>query len=158
MKLCKYIWEPTSYESPHLQSHIQVVPILSSLYPSRIFPFLPSPVHLTRVSFYFFPSFLAIFILMSSNNNNITWNRNPFPPASLPFLSCCHRTTTNQSGAVMINTFRLFILILGCIYTSYSGKFLLGRYCIVMNVPIFLEDSANKSLQKLSSHLSARFN
>ena len=62
------LWEPTSQESPHLQ-HLtfKTVPVLPSLDPSLIFPFLllPSPVHSTGFSFL----------------------------NSLPFLSCCHRTT-----------------------------------------------------------------
>ena len=43
-----------------------------------LFPFhlLPSPVHPTGFSFWFFPGFLAMFTLMSSNNNNLRkeWN------------------------------------------------------------------------------------
>ena len=59
--------------------------------PSLAFPFhlLPSPVHPTGSSFCFFPGFLAIFILLPSNNKNIP----DFPSvcylASLLFLSCC---------------------------------------------------------------------
>ena len=43
------------------------------LTPSRIFHFnlLPFPVHPTGFSFYIFPGFLVIFILLSSNNNKI---------------------------------------------------------------------------------------
>ena len=42
--------------------------------PSLIFPLhlLPSPVHLTGFSFCFYPGFLAIFILLSSNSNIAT--------------------------------------------------------------------------------------
>ena len=48
------------------------VPVLPSLDPSHMFPFhlLPSPDHPTGFSFYFLSRFLAIFILLSSNNNN----------------------------------------------------------------------------------------
>ena len=63
------LWEPTSKGSPHLQTQIQVVPILSYLYNS-LNSFSPSPVHLTGFPFCFFPDFLAIFTLSSSNNNN----------------------------------------------------------------------------------------
>ena len=50
----------------------KMVPVLPSLVPSVIFPFhlLLSPVHPTGFSFCFFPGFLAIFSLLSSNNNN----------------------------------------------------------------------------------------
>jgi len=55
--------------------------------------------HPTGFSFYFFPGFLAIFILLSSNNNNTLPD---FPStsslASLPFIPCCHRTTTLVSN------------------------------------------------------------
>ena len=55
--------------SPRLQTLIQVVSVLSSLYPSHIF-FLTVlfPVPPNGFSFCFFPGFLAIFI--SSSNNN----------------------------------------------------------------------------------------
>ena len=51
----------------------KTVPVLPSVNPSLIFPFhlLPSLVHPIGFSFYSFPGFLAIFILLSSNNNNI---------------------------------------------------------------------------------------
>jgi len=51
----------------------KTIPVLPSLDPSLIFPFhlLPSPVHPTGFSFCFFPAFVAIFILLSSNNSNI---------------------------------------------------------------------------------------
>ena len=51
-----------------------MVPVLSSLDPSLIFPFhlLPSPVYPTGYSFCFFPGLLPIYILLSSNNNNKT--------------------------------------------------------------------------------------
>ena len=62
--------EPTSQESPHLQTQLQAIPVLSSLYPFLInFSSLPSPVHSTGFSLCFFPGFLAIFALMSSKNN-----------------------------------------------------------------------------------------
>ena len=38
---------------------------------------LPSPVHPIGFSFCFFPGFLAIFTLLSSNNNNNTFRRTP---------------------------------------------------------------------------------
>ena len=49
----------------------KTVPVLPSLDPSLIFPFylIPSPVDLTGFSFCFFPGFLAIYILLSANNN-----------------------------------------------------------------------------------------
>ena len=57
----------------HLTSKLnsKKVPVLSSLDPFLIFPFhlLPSPVHPTEFSFCFFPDFLSIVILLSSNNN-----------------------------------------------------------------------------------------
>ena len=57
--------------SPHLQTQLQVVPVLSSLYPSLIsFSSLTFPAHPTGFSICFFPGFLAIFTLLSSNNNN----------------------------------------------------------------------------------------
>ena len=47
---------------------------LSSIKPSLIFHFhqLPSPVHTTGFFFYIFPNFLAMFILLSSNNNYLS--------------------------------------------------------------------------------------
>ena len=50
----------------------KTVPVLPSLDPSLIFPFhlSTSPVHPIGFSFHFFPVFLVIFILLSSNNNN----------------------------------------------------------------------------------------
>ena len=41
------------------------VPVLFSLHPSLTFPFhiLPSPVHPTEFTFWFFPGFFAIFFL-----------------------------------------------------------------------------------------------
>ena len=72
-----------------------------------LFPFhlLPSSVHPTRFSFWFFSGFLAIFSLLSSNNSNALPD---FPSvsslASLPYLPCCHRTTTQPMlPAVIIN-------------------------------------------------------
>ena len=49
--------------SPHFQTQILAVLVLSSMYPSLI-SFSPFPVHPTRFSFCFFPGFLAIFILL----------------------------------------------------------------------------------------------
>ena len=55
----------------HLTSKLnsKTIPVI----PSFIFPFhlLPSPVHPSIFSFCFFPGCLAIFILLSSNNNNV---------------------------------------------------------------------------------------
>ena len=51
--------------------NFKTFPVLLFLSPSPIFPFhlLPFPVHPTGFSFYIFPGFLAMFILLSSNNN-----------------------------------------------------------------------------------------
>ena len=51
----------------------KTVLFLPSLDPSLIFPFhlLSSPVHPTGFSVYIFPGFLDIFILLSTNNNNL---------------------------------------------------------------------------------------
>ena len=61
------------YTSPP-NSTPMTVHVLPSLDPSLIFPFhvLPSQVHPTGFSFCFSPGFFAIFILLSSNNNNMT--------------------------------------------------------------------------------------
>ena len=60
---------------PH-KGHLisEMIPVLSSLGPSLIYPchLLPSPVQPTRFSFCSFSGFLAIFIMLSSNNNNET--------------------------------------------------------------------------------------
>ena len=51
------------------------------------------PVHPSKFSFHFFPGFLAIFILLSSNNNNL--NRKiflPIPSSSLPPTLSSHHT------------------------------------------------------------------
>ena len=90
--------------------NFKTIPIVPSLNPSLIFPFhlLSSPVHPIVFSFYFFPGLLAIFILLSSNNKLLFLSRPPCHfhlvvierqtsisfQASLPFSSCCHRTTT----------------------------------------------------------------
>ena len=59
-------------ESQHHNGHLtsKTVPVLPSVDPSLIFPFhlLPSPVYPTGFSICIFPGFLAIFILLSSNN------------------------------------------------------------------------------------------
>ena len=59
---------------------------------SFIFPFqlLPSPVHPIGFSFYFFPGFLAIFILLSLNNNNMHNKVHIF------FLHCTFCQTENS--------------------------------------------------------------
>ena len=58
----------------------KTVIVLPSLYPTLIFPFhiLPYPVQPTGFSFGYFPGFLAIFILLSSNNNNLFCTRWPW--------------------------------------------------------------------------------
>ena len=63
----------TSQDSPHRPSQLPAVSVLSSLYPSPIFPLhlLPSPVHPTGFSFCYISVFLAIFILLPSINNNL---------------------------------------------------------------------------------------
>ena len=62
--------KPTSQGSLHLQTQIHTVPALPSLYPSLTSIYLlPSSVHPTRFPFCFFPDFLVIFTLLSSNNN-----------------------------------------------------------------------------------------
>ena len=104
----------------HLTSKLKyrTVPVLPSLVflfhlsPSPVHPtefsfcFFPLPYHFylvvieqqhpTGVSSCFFPGFLAIFILLSSNNNILP----EFPPvsslASLPFLSCCPNNGTKH--------------------------------------------------------------
>ena len=90
---CRPLWDPTSQgSSPHRQIQIRDGSILPFLDPSLIFPFhiLPSPVHPTGFSFCFFPGFLAIFILLSSNNSIPEFPSVSFQ-TSLPFLYCCHR-------------------------------------------------------------------
>ena len=60
--------------SPPNSTPCKTVPVLLSLRPSLIFPFHLSPcqVHPTRLSFYIFSGFLAIFILLSSNHNRMS--------------------------------------------------------------------------------------
>ena len=62
----------TKQNTPETKLNSKIVPVLPSPDPSLIihFHFLPSPVHTTEFSFCFFPGLLAIFILLSSNNNN----------------------------------------------------------------------------------------
>ena len=68
----------------YLLSITKTVLILLSVNPSLIFLFrlLPSPVHLTGFSFYMFPDFLVIFILLSSTRlvlNIVLLPSNPTP-------------------------------------------------------------------------------
>ena len=76
------------FRKPVSKLNPRTVLVLLSPDPSLAFPFhfLLSPVHPTGFSFYFFPGFLAIFTLLSSNNNNkyvVTW---PYPP----YNTMCH--------------------------------------------------------------------
>ena len=121
--------------------------------------------HPTGFSFCFLPGFLAIFILLSSNNfmpPNSTPRRFPshlfltlitfylprctlsdFPSvsymASLPFLSCCHRTSTESR--VLVCGFLLFLMedrvssdslknlwvLLDCVGSPLTVKFVVTR-------------------------------
>ena len=70
-KLIKGHKQPTSQGSPHLQSQLQAVPVLSSIYPSLIsFSYFTFPGAPYRISLLFLPwlPFFAIFILLSPNN------------------------------------------------------------------------------------------
>ena len=60
-------------ESPHLQTQLKMIPVLRAFDPSLILPFQlsSSSVHLTGFSFYKFFGFLAIFIMLSPNKNNV---------------------------------------------------------------------------------------
>ena len=71
--------------SPQLQTQIQAAPIFFFC-TLLLFPFhlLPYPVHSTGFYFFFFPDFLAIFTLLSSNNKNPYQIFVPF----LPMLPC----------------------------------------------------------------------
>ena len=55
----------------------KTIPVLPSLDPSLIFPFhiLRYPIYPTGFSSCFFSSFLAIFILLSSNNSSFFWEK-----------------------------------------------------------------------------------
>ena len=76
--------QATSWELPS-----KTIPVVSSLDPCLIFSFhiLPSSVHPTGFSFCFFSSFLAIFILLPSNNK-CKQNRTTDVNKSLEKLSC----------------------------------------------------------------------
>ena len=65
----------TRATSPPNSAPYKTLPVLFSLRPSVIFNILPSPVHPIRYSFYIFLGFFAIFILPSSNNNNIHYHK-----------------------------------------------------------------------------------
>ena len=60
------------------------------LFTLLLFPFniLPYPVHLTVFSFCFFPGFLAIFILLSCNNNIFSFHLSPSPVHPTGFYFC----------------------------------------------------------------------
>ena len=79
----------------HLSSKLNyhTVAVLTSL----IFPFhaLPSLVHSAGFSFYIFPGVLAIFILLSSNNNNIVSH------VCLACLLRCDVNWANVAGCVV---------------------------------------------------------
>ena len=75
LNMCLYIvgCESQSHKGPPTSKlNSETVSVLPFLHPFLIFLFhlLPSPVHPTGFSFYFLPSLLAIFILLSSINNN----------------------------------------------------------------------------------------
>ena len=65
-----------------------------------LFPFhlLPSPVHPTRFSFCFFPGFLAIFTLLSSNNNNKRLCRSQLSHLHYYLRFCIHMCMTARQS------------------------------------------------------------
>ena len=75
------LWQPTSQGSPHLQTQIQTVPVISSLYPSLIS--------------------LSSFTLPGTTPSN-------FPSVSslgsLLFLPCCYRRTTTLCASCRIGS------------------------------------------------------
>ena len=64
-------WKRRQYIGHPMYSELnsKTLPDLPSFDSSLIFHLLPSPVHATVFSFCFFPDFLVIFIVLSSNNN-----------------------------------------------------------------------------------------
>ena len=70
----QYIWSQSQPHKAHLTSKLnsKLVPVLPSLDPRSYISFLSFtfPGALYRIFLCFFLSFLAIFILLSSNNNN----------------------------------------------------------------------------------------
>ena len=70
-----------------------MVTILPSLVSSLIFPLqiLPSPVHLSEFSFWFFPGFFVNFIIVNFIIGNLR-----------QFYHCCHRTTQRKRWWMLI--------------------------------------------------------
>ena len=103
------LWEPSSQGSPHLQTQFNDGSRFTLSWPYLIFPFhvLPSAVHPTGFTFCFFPDFLAIFIMLSSNKiNNIRKTR---VLAISPGIINCTQIGQSSWGNKLRKSDKLFI-------------------------------------------------
>ena len=103
----------------------------SILNPCRIFTFhlLPSPVHPTGFSFYTFPGFLVIFLLLSWNNNNKNLQE---------FYATVNILTSNFSAEKIKFSFRICLESNNSSWLHWSSAVVLTRYIFAYLYGCFL--------------------
>ena len=116
-----YIYLTHELTPQHLNS--KMVPVLPSLNPSLIFifPLLPSPLYPTGFSFYIFPEFLVIFILLSSDNNN------KYLPITSTWTSVCNFYFCMSQIIFTKQLYNLFIYL----------RYFLCRAALIMETRVF---------------------